>query len=268
MRRYAVIILLIWAGISPAIAGPPGLPDGFQAAGQVKVQSVVDGDTVALTDGRQVRLVGIQAPKLSLGRDHVKDWPLAHEAKAALAKLVAGRAITLHRGETGEDRHGRVLAHLVRAPDHLWLQGEMLRLGLARVYTFPDNRRAAADMLALEHQARQARRGIWAHPYYAIRTPDTVNRRLDRFEIVEGRIRAVAEVKGRLYLNFGDDWRDDFTVKVERKNRKLFRQAALDLTQWNGKLVRVRGWVTWQNGPLINATHPEQIELLETGASP
>jgi len=26
--------------------------------------------------------------------------------------------------------------------------------------------------------------------------------------------------------------------------------------------VRVRGWIEWRNGPMVAATHPEQLELL------
>ena len=51
---------------------------------------VVDGDTVVLEDGRRVRLVGIQAPKLPLGRPGFERWPLADEAKHALESLVLG----------------------------------------------------------------------------------------------------------------------------------------------------------------------------------
>ena len=280
MRRLIPFILLICAGVfpaacsaepeAPAAASPPpavtatapALPAGLEPAGHGEVTGIVDGDTVTLRDGRQVRLVGIQAPKLSLGRAHVQDWPLAHEAKAALAGLVMGERVTLHTGDTAEDRHGRVLAHIVRQKDDVWVQGELLRVGWARVYTFADNRRAAAAMLALEREARAARRGIWAHSFYAIRTPENVGRRLDQFEIVEGTVRAVAEVKGRVYLNFGDDWRRDFTVKIERQNRKAFSQADLNPTQWQNQHLRVRGWVFLENGPMIEASHPEQIELL------
>jgi len=35
-----------------------------------------------------------------------------------------------------------------------------------------------------------------------------------------------------------------------------------------GKKLRVRGWVEWRNGPMIHATHAEQIELLPDGGSP
>lgn len=262
MRRLAVhFFFWLWAlAVAPAQAGAPAL---LAPLGEARVSAVIDGDTVALDDGRQVRLVGIQAPKLPLGRTNFKPWPLAEEAKTALARLVAGKSVRLLKGEAVEDRHGRVLAHLERREDGLWAQGEMLRLGLARVYTFADNRKAAADMLAIEAEARAARRGLWADLYYAIRDAATVGRHLDGFEIVEARIQSMAKVKGRIYLNFGDDWRRDFTVKIERRNVKLFDRASRDLTQWAGKRIRVRGWVTWQNGPMIEATHPEQITLLD-----
>ncbi|MHA1571451.1 MAG: thermonuclease family protein, partial [Alphaproteobacteria bacterium] len=69
----AIFLLLpIWAN---AAAGnlPPTLSDG----GTATVTAIVDGDTIVLDDDRQVRLVGIQAPKLPLGRPDFQPWPLA-----------------------------------------------------------------------------------------------------------------------------------------------------------------------------------------------
>jgi len=141
--------LLLLAGL-PAHAGAPGaLVKGVAA----RVASVTAGDAVVLDDGRRVRLVGIQAPKLSLGRAGFADWPLAHEAKAKLEKLVAGQTVTLRLAPQAMDRHGRVLAHLVRTADGLWVQGALLSAGLARVYTFPDNRVLAGAMLGQSGRA-------------------------------------------------------------------------------------------------------------------
>ena len=118
------------------------------------VRRIVDGDT-------QVRLVGIQAPKLALGRSGFKPWPLAEDAKAALGALVLGRQVGLSYGGRRIDRHRRLLAHLSLAgpggKQDLWVQAEMLKRGLARVYTFPDNRARAAAMLEHERAARAAR---------------------------------------------------------------------------------------------------------------
>ena len=60
-----------------------------------KVTEIVDGDTLFVTpgleDSGEIRLVGIQAPKLPLGRKHFKIWPLANEAKQALADMTLGK---------------------------------------------------------------------------------------------------------------------------------------------------------------------------------
>ena len=231
------------------------------------VSAVVDGDTVTLDSGVQVRLVGIQAPKLSLGRAGFRDWPLAAEAKAGLEALVAGASVRLVYGGRRLDRHRRLLAHLEReaAPGRpaLWVQGEMLRRGLARVYTFPDNRARADRMLALERAARAARRGIWGLRYYRILGPGEAARHIGRFQLVEGRVLRAAVVRGRGYLNFGPDWRKDFTIAIARKHRRRFRRAGIDIAELAGRRLRVRGWLTWENGPMIEATHPEQMEVIE-----
>jgi len=139
----------------------------------------------------------------------------------------------------------------------------MLSRGRARVYSFPDNRTRVAAMMALERAARVARRGIWAHPFYRVRDADRVRSDKGTFQLVEGRVLDVATVKGRTYMNFGPDWRRDFMISIGRRHRKAFRGRwpALDILE--GRLVRVRGWLIWRNGPMIEATHPEQIEVLE-----
>lgn len=271
----AGLLALLWLGLGADIPARAGAAPALEAAGlewegPVEVTEVVDGDTVVLADGRQVRLVGIQAPKLPLGRDGFQAWPLAEEAKAALAGLALGRTVRLGYGGRRVDRHGRALAHLAVAEGAdagLWLQGEMLARGLARVYSFPDNRALVAAMLAAERAARAAGEGIWADPWYRILTPADLTRelfpRLDSFQIVEGRVIAAERVGKRGYLNFGDDWKSDFTVSIDPAALRLFDEAGLPVASYQGRRVRVRGWVKSFNGPMIDATHPEQIEVLE-----
>ncbi len=148
---------------------------------------VVDGDTLLLKSGTKVRLVGIQAPKLPLGRAGFEAWPLAEEAQQALEDLALGQTLTLYYGGRKTDRYGRALAHLKRE-DRLWLQGALLVAGMARVYSFRDNLRLTAEMQAEERDARAARRGIWAHPYYTVRTPEAVADDVGSFQLVEGRV--------------------------------------------------------------------------------
>lgn len=253
--RLLLALLLAW--------GAPAVADELRDGGTGRVVEVIDADTVRLADGREVRLVGIQTPKLPLGRRDFRAWPLAGEAREALAGLVDGAELRLAFGGRESDRHGRVLAHLYDDSRSLWVQGWLLRHGWARVYSFPDNRALIGEMLAAERAARADRRGIWSHPFYAVRTPENVDSDVNSFQVVEGCAAAVAEAGGRLYLNFGADWRTDFTVSVEDRDRRRFDGFAWLADAAPAPCIRVRGWVKPRNGPMIEVSHPEQIERLE-----
>lgn len=261
--RYASLLagsgLLLLAALGPAAAFD--LPEPLTAGGTALVVEVIDGDTVRLDDGRQVRLVGTQAPKLPLGRANFPTWPLAEESKQALEALVLGQQVVLGYGGLQTDRHGRTLAHLFRIDDGSWAQGHMLLDGMARVYTFPDNRSMIDEMLAAERGARAEGIGIWSLDFYAIRGPEDLADDEDTFQVVEGVVQEAAFVRNRVYLNFGADYRTDFTVVIDRDDLPAFEAADYQLEDLTGRQVRVRGWVEFYNGPMIAATHPEQIEL-------
>ena len=258
VRGVGVAAALVMLCAADTVAPARDLVGG----GSATVREVVDGDTLVLDDGTVVRLVGIQSPKLPLGRPGFVAQPLAEEARAALQRLVAGRRVRLSYGGAPIDRHGRALAHL-HDQSGVWIQGALLRQGLARVYSFRDNRALVVDMLALETGARSRRLGIWALAYYRVRSVDEAPRYVGSFQIVEGRVRSAAMVRGRAYLNFGDDWRTDFTITVAPRDRRLFALSQADLADFATRRVRVRGWLKSFNGPMIEATHPEQIEVID-----
>ena len=268
MRHVTLRLLLLVLVVLPAALIPARLDSEATGARQedgLNAREIVDGDTLVLDDGRQVRLVGIQAPKLPLGRPDFPTWPLAEEAKAALGALALGRQLKLvYTGRAG-GRHGRQLAHIYAAAaagGEVWVQGALLEQGMARVYSFPDNRALVAEMLSRERAARAARRGIWDHPFYAVRTDLESEEDTGTFQLIEGEVRAAAVVRGRAYLNFGDDWKQDFTITLAPAVRKLFEAEGHDPRTYEGRRVRVRGWLKSFNGPMIEATHPEQIEVL------
>ncbi len=239
----------------------PSLPDDLIIDDAGMVDQTIDGDTVELSDGRQVRLVGTQAPKLALGRENFTDWPLSPQSKEKLDDLVGGRRVDLAFGGVRRDRHGRTLAHLVR-DDGLWVQGAMLAAGMSRVYTFADNRAGVASMLEFERAARADQLGIWRHPFYAIRSPREAAGLVGGFELVEGEVLNAADARSGTYLNFGRDWSTDFTVFVQRQDRRIFDEDGFDLLALEGRRVRVRGWLVERDGPMIEVSHPEQIEIV------
>jgi endonuclease YncB( thermonuclease family) len=261
MWRGIGMAVLIAASAGPALAAdlPPGLDDGSR----VRVTAIVDGATFTVADGRTIRLAALDVPRPSgAGRPASRRDRAAAQARDALAELTAGREVALTLASPAVDRYGRALAHVVDAQGR-WVQAEMVTRGLARVAAFDDKPTGLAALLGLEAAAREARRGIWALPEYRVVAAADAARHLDTFQLVEGRIRDVAQKGGRTYLNFGEDWRSDFTVLVPGTVRRRLAALGLDLSGYEGAMVRVRGWIKSYNGPLIEMAQPEQIEVLE-----
>ena len=155
MRVRHILILAAALIASSATGFPAAAAGGAGDASEIaRTVEIVDGDTLLLDDGREVRLVGIQAPKLPLGREGFVAWPLADEAKAALAELTLGRDVKIAPGPAPQDRHGRLLAQLYDAESGEWIQGALLADGMARVYSFHDNRVLIPEMLERERAAR------------------------------------------------------------------------------------------------------------------
>ena len=267
LRRTAILSVTaaMLAGLGPASAQAC---EALRLVNGGVVAAVTDGDTVVLDSGLVVRLIGTQAPKLPLGRDGFPTWPLAPEAKSALEALVLNRPVQLGYGGEEVDRYERALAHLfltdgAEAP--VWAQLHMVRTGLARVYSFPDNRECLDQLFAGEAQARAERLGIWADPYYSVRTADRPAELAElagNYELVEGRVLLADRSGSRVYLNFGRIWKEDFTIVIEAPALRLFERDGLDPLSLDGTLIRVRGWVDTRDGPRIEVTHPEQIEVL------
>jgi micrococcal nuclease len=231
------------------------------------VAGVKDAETLELTDGTTVRLIGAKTPQVPLGWHGNDPWPLVAEATDLTKRLASGAEVELRFGGNRSDRHGYRLAqvYVLRDGTRQWLQQELVKAGLARVYSFPDNRACVDALLAEEAEARAAKRGIWnSWAYRILDAVDTekLSRLSQSYQLVEGVVAETGEADGRVYLNFTKDWRTDFTIAIEPKDVPSFTQAGLDLRSLQGRRVRVRGWVEWRNGPMIVADHPEQIEVL------
>jgi micrococcal nuclease len=257
---------LVYATLPAGAAAPSSGSCVLSEPERRTVAEVKDGETLSLTDGTTVRLIGAKAPSVPASGASGGPTTLAAATEATRA-LAEGAEIELRYGGTRSDRHGRALAHvfLVKGDERVWLQGEMVGRGFARAYSYPDNRACMAELLAIEAEAREKRLGLWRHETYAILDAADAKRigELTRsFQLVEGVVAAIGTSRTRLYVNFDKDWRRDFTISVPLKDEKDFGGSRLDLRSLAGKRIRVRGWVEWYNGPMIDATHAEQIEIL------
>jgi hypothetical protein len=81
------------------------------------------------------------------------------------------------------------------------------------------------------------------------------------FQIVEGAIADADIVRGRAFLNFGADYKKDFTVTVAPADMRAFRRQRRDWSALAGRHVRVRGWIDVYNGAEIEIATPAALEF-------
>jgi hypothetical protein len=118
-------------------------------------------------------------------------------------------------------------------------------------------------LLAAESEARRLKRALWSDAFNRVRGADDLADAIGTFQIVEAKVLAVATSKKRTYLNFGPDRRTDFTVTISPADGRRLAKDGVDPASWAGKTIRVRGWISLLNGPEIELTHPEQVEVLD-----
>jgi endonuclease YncB( thermonuclease family) len=238
---------------APAAAQPPcPLSD----IGTASVQAVRDGRTLALADGRVLRLAAIEAPD---------------DSRAALRALATGRTLRLARlahADTERDRYGRLVAFAFAGDSALSLQQRLLEQGAARVSARVGDRSCADALLAAERRARAAGRGLWADPNFAPLAAENRHRiesERGHFALVEGKVLSVRESGGTIYMNFGRYRTRGFSIVIPRRLRRTFTAAGVDPERLQGRRVRVRGFIEQRRGPIIQVDAPEQIELTGNG---
>ena len=184
---------------------------------------------------------------------------LAAPAKAALAALIEGHALSVKFAGDATDRQGRMLAELYAG--ETWVQGELLRRGFARVAGTADHRIGLAEMLALERQARRYRRGLWADAAYAIVPAAEAGHHAGSFALVTGTVARVVSNSSGILLVFGADQHNGLVLTIAPDVVKLCRAAELDPATLADKTLLTRGYIDGTRRPTIAITFPEQIEL-------
>ena len=224
-------------------------PCRFPVVENAEVAAVRDGRTLHLMDGREVRLAAIE---------------VGDGGGDALRSLAGGRSIRLEQANTAPDRYGRVVAFVYTEDTTQSVQQALLAQGAARVSARIGDKSCAEWLFGAEREARKAHRGIWADPNFAPLQSHDLTRITavrGRFALVEGKVLSVRESGPTIYVNFGRRWTRDFAVTVLKRYRRDFAAAGVDLKDLEGRRLRVRGWVELRNGPLIQASAPEQIEI-------
>lgn len=250
----AILIGLFW----PMVAAAMPLPDcaGHDEIAGAQVVRVEKNGALILRDGRTVLLEGIRLP----GVDRPSD-PVAVLALDTLRDLASKGPLALTSTAPERDRYDRLR---VQAFGTVWLQTELLKRGLARVMIAPDRQECYPDFYEAETEARDAGRGLWASPEFAVRQAENFSAPAGSFQVIEGQVVATAIHDGRTFLDFSADYRRGFSAIIVADDHKAFRGNEPAIEDLVGRKIRLRGIVERFNGRAeIALSNPRQIELLQ-----
>jgi endonuclease YncB( thermonuclease family) len=221
-----------------------------ESQGDGHVTEIIDGRSFRLSDGREIRLAGIELVA-------VKDT-------ATLAALVRDKDVILHGVDDTPDRYGRQTAFAFLAGTDISVQAELLAQGAALASSEVADKDCAAALLAAEAEARGGKKGTWAgmNVIKNAESADDILAGIGRFTLVEGRVLSVRQAGTMTYLNFGRNWTRDFAATISRRMMPAVESSGLTLKSLENRRIRIRGWVEAHPGPRIEVVRAGQIEVL------
>ena len=114
-------------------------------------------DTLLLTNGEYVRLIGVDTPETKHPEKPVERF--GKEAYLFTKKTAEGMEVRLEYDQTRRDRYGRILAY-VYLMDGTFLNAEIIKQGYGFGYTkYPF--KYLEEFRGYEREARQNRKGLW-----------------------------------------------------------------------------------------------------------
>jgi len=229
----------------------------------VKVEKVIDGDTIRLSDGKLVRFIGINTPEI----DHKfgNSQPFAERARRYLKSKVGrfkGKVLLL-MGAEHKDRHGRLLAHIF-SPRGQNIQADILLNGFGVWIAVPPNLEYMDCYRNIEQEARQSKSGVWGEQYKEPLDTKYLTEKNTGFQWIRGKISRIGKGKKNWWLNFEDVLSQKkyskVTLRVNKDDLHYFKEQPLD--HLLNKIVTVRGWLSKHKNQLVmTLRHPASLEL-------
>jgi endonuclease YncB( thermonuclease family) len=249
LTTAALAVLASLAAITPAFAASCA----FESQGEGRVTAIVDARSFRLSDGREIKLAGIEPVSADAAR-----------GTAALSALLAGREIMMRGDDDAPDRYVRQTAFVFIAGEENSAQATLLAQGEAFAAADIPDKDCAAALLAAEAAGRATKKGIWAGPSATKNAESTgdIAAGNGRFMLVEGRVLSVRQAGATTYLKFGRNWTRDFAVTISRRMLPSFEAAGMAPKSLENRRIRVRGFIETRTGPRIELLRAGQLELL------
>lgn len=225
---------LWWLSFTASAACLP--PDSKHSLRQEANWYLVDGDTLHFSSRKKLRLAMINAPEL--GRDGRPDQPFAKAATEAVHAFLGEGDLTWRPGNEAKDRYGRWLGSVLNDQGE-WLAAHLVSQGLAYAISVGVNE-APPCLWRLEAQAKRLQLGLWASALGHYHSSQGIGSDESGFMLLRGTVDKIAAASGHWYV----DLEGAVTLKIKRQQWQS--HAGDEPTNWLGKEVRVRGWVSWR----------------------
>jgi endonuclease YncB( thermonuclease family) len=251
MQRF---FLLTCLALLAGCAKPHPL-DALEPGERGRVVRILDGDALVLDTGQSVRLASIEAP--------ARPWkdregePFQDKSRRMLEDMALGREVQLFYAGLTRDKYDRALAQ-VRTTDalgpDLWLNAEMLRRGGARMRVYPDTAGGSETFSALEAEAREAKRGLWAMKVWRVSNAAALPDPFERFQLVSGRVSGMEGSE-----SYGTSC--DLSLDAGALHLDIANSAAAYCQLAEGTPVLARGYV---KAGRMEVTHPLNLQTTGT----
>ena len=249
----SVALFILTGDDSTADAADAAAPACWGEDEVVAIAGPADPLSLRLADGRTVRLADIR---------------LAGPPEEAVATLAAtaGKAAIFRpvRAADPRDRYGRLQGDVVVKDTTGGLRDRLIGTGLALVDPTVMSVACLDESFAAERRAEQTAKGVWSgrSPAVSAKASELLDH-VGESVLVEGTVLTIGQSTKTIYLNFGAEWRTDFTAMIDRDGQSKWAEAPATL---EGARVRIRGVLEAWNGGLIKVEHPAQIERLDAFA--
>ena len=222
----------------------------------VKIEHIVDGDSLVLSPRQPLRLIGINTPELA------ESQPLARKAKRRLQQLLVSQPLRLQLGLQIKDKYKRTLGHLFLA-DGRNIEAIMLGEGLGFLVVIPPNTALAQCHYEAQLSAKSAKLGVWSQLQYKPVDALKLSDQNSGFQRIRGKILALEKTRDYWWLSM----QGDIVLRISKADQAYFDEKKLvDLM---GQYIEVSGWVidrqSMKNKPskfarfMLLLTHPYHL---------
>ncbi|MCP4413163.1 MAG: thermonuclease family protein [Gammaproteobacteria bacterium] len=226
------------------------------------VHHITDGDTLVLTDGKKVRLLGINTPEVDFNKLE-QSQPLGISARNRLQELLPdGTQVTLIFDQRKKDRYKRLLA-FVRYTNNEGVEidtGEvLLKEGLAWQYVILPNQLCWKNYRQAETKAYEKQTGVWNKRNYQTERAATtfLSDQKRQYKRLSGTVTAIEHSSKNFWFIIDDIiW-----FGIARKDANYFADEIENIKK--GTSLQVSGWMYRSYEKLrIKARHPQAIRIL------